>query len=310
MKVHTLFFLSSLLFIFTVFAAEQSVITDAKVNLYNFLDFSGQQFYDKTGKLRDDIFNTWSQSQLKAWADIHGLEVPQTSKRDELLSFYRRHKYLLQQDIDEFVDYASKNAVPYLSKVPSEVEQQFRNAKDSFFELWDDSRLKAFLDAQGVTGYEKSTKDKLIALAKERKQKINQVWDSYDFEKWSVPKLQSWLKERGQVVSDEKDELVKQARNYLSRPFHEWSDTDLKEYLKTFGIRLDPNTPRDKALKLVRENQNLFKYGEFTDSPTKAQVKYNLKKLKAGVCSLASKMWSGTYSLYRKIFGYFYKQDL
>jgi Putative nuclear envelope organisation protein len=41
--------------------------------------------------LSDALFDSYSDSQLKKWADEKGLKVPQGSKRNEVLALVRRH---------------------------------------------------------------------------------------------------------------------------------------------------------------------------------------------------------------------------
>jgi len=50
-----------------------------------------------TQSVSDAIFDTWSDSQLKKWADERGIKVPQGSKRNELLALVRRQNALLSQ---------------------------------------------------------------------------------------------------------------------------------------------------------------------------------------------------------------------
>lgn len=307
MRVHTLVLILAACFALFACAAEQSVLQDAKAKLYTQIDFANKQFYDKSGKLRDDVFDTWSQSQLKAWADAHGLKVPQTSKKDEVTAYYRRHRYLLQQDIDEFLAQASKTANPYISKATNAASNAASHAKDAFFDLWTDSRLKSFLEGQGVQVPASSTKEKLVELAKENKKKLDDAYDSFDFDKWSISSLQKWLEERGEKVGKDKDQLVSQAKKYLSKPLDQWSDADLKSYLNKFGVKTEAKDAREKVLSLAKSNQNLFKYGEFTDSRLKAQSFYYLKVIKYHIVEHLTNARDHLYehlgNLYDKIFG-------
>ena len=42
--------------------------------------------------LSDAVFDAWSDSQIKEWADKNGIKVPQGSKRNELLALARKHR--------------------------------------------------------------------------------------------------------------------------------------------------------------------------------------------------------------------------
>lgn len=45
-----------------------------------------------TQALTDELINSWSESQLKKWADENGVPVPQGSKKNELAALVRKHR--------------------------------------------------------------------------------------------------------------------------------------------------------------------------------------------------------------------------
>lgn len=45
-------------------------------------------------RVSDDMFNAWSETELKNLLDKHGIRVPQGSKRNELIALARRHRHL------------------------------------------------------------------------------------------------------------------------------------------------------------------------------------------------------------------------
>jgi len=51
-----------------------------------------------TSGLSDALLNSWSDSQIKEWADKNGIKVPQGSKRNELLALARKHRAKLTGD--------------------------------------------------------------------------------------------------------------------------------------------------------------------------------------------------------------------
>jgi len=302
MKFSTLILFVSAGFALLVAAAEQSVLANAKAQLFEQIDLANQQLYDKAGKLRNDAFDSWSDSQLKIWADSHGLKVPQPTKKDEVKAFYHRHLYLLQQDIDEFLSEASRKASPYLGKV-GEAKAGAANIADSFFDLWPVERLSAFLEAHSVKLPTPPTKEKLVELAKQSKKTIVHAYDSFEFESWSAADLKKWLGERGFKLEDDKEELVKQAKKALSKPLDQWSDLDLKSYLSKLGVETEPDSTRAELLALSKSNYNLFKYGQFTENSYKAQALYYLAVTK-------HKTWAWTVSVgshVRHFFSHLYK---
>jgi len=51
-----------------------------------------------TQSISDALFDTYSDSQLKKWADEKGIKVPQGSKRNELLALVRRQNAQLNSE--------------------------------------------------------------------------------------------------------------------------------------------------------------------------------------------------------------------
>ena len=51
-----------------------------------------------TQGVADAVFDTWSDSELKRWADERGINVPQGSRRNEVVALLRRHNAILHQE--------------------------------------------------------------------------------------------------------------------------------------------------------------------------------------------------------------------
>jgi len=93
------------------------------------------------GSTKDWIFDSWTDSQLKAFADKHGIPVPQPRKRDSLL-----------QAIRENYESAAKKA-----------KQTTAYPGDWLYDSWSESDLKAWLDERGLPSPQPTSRDKLIA---------------------------------------------------------------------------------------------------------------------------------------------------
>ncbi|PKY08171.1 putative stress response protein [Aspergillus campestris IBT 28561] len=151
----------------------------------------------------------WSDSRLKAFLDARGVPVPQTNKRDELLSLVRLYKHKAatgwsawtfdtwdtenlkkylssinskvshRADItrDELVklaqdsyNKASKAGNTQLASVTSYMAQATDAAKASTFDTWSQSDLKKYLDSYGIPVYQGSTANQLRATARQNSQ--------------------------------------------------------------------------------------------------------------------------------------------
>lgn len=158
-------------------------------------------------QLFEEATNTWSDSRLKAYLDARGVPVPQSGKRDELLSQVRlnRHKastgwsawtfdtwtvenlnnylasygkkykkqanasrdQLLKQAQEAYAS-ASKSGGTSYASVTNYLAKQTDAAKASTFDTWSDSDLKSYLDSYGVPNYQGSTTNELRAMAKKQ----------------------------------------------------------------------------------------------------------------------------------------------
>ena len=159
----------------------------------------------------DDLFNsaidTWSDSRLKAYLDSRGVNVPQGSKKNELVKQVRLNKHkaatgwsawtfdtwtvdnlqkylsangkkvkksaqsnrneLVKSAQDNYAS-ASKSGGTSYASVTSYLAQQTAAAKDTTFDTWSDSDLKSYLDSYGVPNYQGSNTNELRAMAKKQ----------------------------------------------------------------------------------------------------------------------------------------------
>ncbi|KAM3071278.1 hypothetical protein ACMFMG_008869 [Clarireedia jacksonii] len=96
---------------------------------------------DAWSNVRDWIFDSWTDSQLKAFADKHDIPVPQPTARDTLLSKIRSSYDTIAKKAGETASYPG----------------------DWLYETWSESDLKEFLDTHGIPAPQPSSRDKLIA---------------------------------------------------------------------------------------------------------------------------------------------------
>ncbi|KAH9904085.1 hypothetical protein F4778DRAFT_80738 [Xylariomycetidae sp. FL2044] len=91
--------------------------------------------------VQDWIFDTWTESSLKAFADKHGIPVPQPRTRDTLLEKARSNYETIARKAGDTVSYPG----------------------DWLYETWSESDLKEWLDTHGFPAPQPSNRDKLIA---------------------------------------------------------------------------------------------------------------------------------------------------
>jgi hypothetical protein len=96
--------------------------------------------------LSDALLDSWSDSQIKEWADKNGIKVPQGSKRNELLALARKHRASL------YGDNVSGTAASAYGAATSKAGNQYNAAATGFAAYTD--WFKAQLGM--ATGYEAS----------------------------------------------------------------------------------------------------------------------------------------------------------
>ncbi|KAF7192269.1 Stress response protein ish1 [Pseudocercospora fuligena] len=101
------------------------------------------------------LYQSWSDSDLKAWLDERGVPVPQPSTRDKLVASLRRNSRLA----------ANRAAQEYASASKSAAAAQ-QSLSDQLLESWSDSQIKEWFDSNGIKVPQGSKRNELIALAR------------------------------------------------------------------------------------------------------------------------------------------------
>lgn len=147
-----------------------------------------------SANVTEAIFDSWSDSRIKEWADKNGIKVPQGSTRNELLALARKNKASLTGE-----DLSSSAAGAYgaaTSKVGEKaahatdaVKQTVEDAFNGAIGTWSDSRLKAFLDARGVPVPQSGKRDELVAEVRRNRHKAANSNSAWTFDTWSTENL-------------------------------------------------------------------------------------------------------------------------
>ncbi|EPS40282.1 hypothetical protein H072_5909 [Dactylellina haptotyla CBS 200.50] len=291
---------------------------------------------DIKNTVAQNIFNSWSDSELKSWCDKNGIAVPQNGKRDEVVAFARKNVASLTGDtfsasvtsafkaygsatgslgarVESATDAASASATSAANVVADysasatdaaynyavgardnlydSVTGTYHSAADKVLETWSESRLKAYLDARGVPVPQTSRKDELVALARLHKYKAVRGYNAWTFDTWTIENLKEWLKDQGQTVSDgaagSRDDLIAsaqaayasassaggeafatvtsalaQATTYVKdNTFETWSDSELKAYLDSYGVKTYQGSTKNELVARARRCRKIFESG-------------------------------------------------
>ena len=144
--------------------------------------------------LTDKLLDSWSDSQIKEWADKNGIKVPQGSKRNELIALARKHRSALSGDkiassISSGFGAASTKAGNEAARATDDVQLKSEDIFNKAVGSWSDSRLKAFLDARGVPVPQSGKKDELIKQVRLHRTKAASRYSAWTFDTWTVENL-------------------------------------------------------------------------------------------------------------------------
>lgn len=118
-------------------SSKDSLIDQVQANWYETEDNAQQAW----GSVRDWILDTWTESQLKSFADKHSIPVPQPRQRDSILQKARQSYEAAAKKIGETSQYPG----------------------NWLYEAWTESELKEWLDTHGFPAPQPASRDKLIA---------------------------------------------------------------------------------------------------------------------------------------------------
>lgn len=278
----------------------------ASLNIQSAASSASASAESAQASLSDALFDAWSDSKLKEFLDSHGVPVPQGSKKNELIALARKHRAQLVGNEASSVSAsgasafgaATSRAGNEYAKATDDASAAAEDLFNSAVDTWSESRLKAYLDARGVPVPQGSKKDELVKQVRLNSHKAQSGWSAWTFDTWTVDNLQKYLKARGKdtkkTAKASREELVKQAQdvyasasktggsefasvtNYLSQQtdaakdtsFDNWSESDIKKYLDSYGISNYQGTTLNELRAEARKQYNYFKYGTSTPSGT------------------------------------------
>ena len=148
----------------------------------------------------DTLFDSWSESQLKAFLDEHGVPAPQGSTRNKLIALARKHRATLFNSASSVSDAASSTISDTYEAATSRVGDEFarvtddaklagQDAFDSAVSVWSGSRLKAYLDARDIPVHQPTRRDELLAKVRANKYKAANDWNVWTFDTWDMDHL-------------------------------------------------------------------------------------------------------------------------
>jgi len=257
---------------------------------------------DTAQTLSDKLLESWSDSQIKQWADENGIKVPQGSKRNELIAIARKHRAQLTASASSAFGAATTAAGNQYAKATDDVQLKGEAAFNAAIASWSDTRLKAYLDSRGVPVPQNGKRDELLAAVRLHKHKAATGWNAWTFDTWTLDNLKAYLSSSGNKAAEKassqagatREQLLSAAQDayasasktggtgyasvtsYLAKQtdaakdtaFDTWSESELKNYLDSYGVPVPQGSKKNELVAWARNQRNWFQYGTTTPQGT------------------------------------------
>ncbi|KAG6025430.1 hypothetical protein E4U41_001525 [Claviceps citrina] len=185
------------------------------------------------------LYQSWSDSDFKAWLDKYGIPVPQPTTRDKLIAAVRRNSRL-----------GYLKAKQQAASANTSAQAAYATLTDSVINAWSDSQLKDFCDKNNIPVPQGTKANELRALV--RKHRANIVGDNVQAKASSVV---------GAATSNAKNEYAKAtdgassaAEDAFNKAMSTWSESRLKAYLDARGIPVPHASDADALRAIVRKH--------------------------------------------------------
>ncbi|KAI3534630.1 hypothetical protein CABS01_02600 [Colletotrichum abscissum] len=273
-------------------ANKESLVAQVQSSWYETSDQAQNAYLS----VKDWILDSWTDSQLKAFADKHGIPVPQPRNRDSILQKARANYETIAQKAGETASYPG----------------------NWLYETWSESDFKEWLDTHGFPAPQVTNRDKLIASVRRNSrlaslkaqeqaasasasaQQAYATLTDMVIDAWSESQLKEFADKNGIPVpqgtkTNELRALVRKHRadflnsniagkansafgaatsnvnqaaakatdaasNAATEAFNEavgtWSESRLKGYLDSRGVPVPQGSKTDELRALVRKNQH------------------------------------------------------
>ncbi|KAG5925446.1 hypothetical protein E4U42_004285 [Claviceps africana] len=185
------------------------------------------------------LYQSWSDSDFKAWLDKYGIPVPQPSTRDKLIAAVRRNSRL-----------GFLKARQQAASASASAQAAFATLTDSVIDAWGHSQLKDFCDKNNIPVPQGTKENELRSLVRKQRAKI--MGDDLQAKASSA---------FGAATSNAQNEFAKAtdsaslaAEEAFNRAISTWSESRLKAYLDARGIPVPQGSTADSLRVTVRKH--------------------------------------------------------
>ena len=193
-------------------------------------------------------YSNWSAKDLKAWLNVHSIDIPDRASTDDLKSL---------------VESNWNSAAVWTQDQYNSAQKTFNNVKQDSFDSWDESRLREFLLEQGIVA-PKGPREHLVLLAKSKYRAYTNAASSLTNKaSQTATSAASDASAEATKASASITSFIAQSTNDISRTLDDtkdyiystWDDNQLRTYLEEKGvIKTGTQKKRDEYLALMKDN--------------------------------------------------------
>jgi hypothetical protein len=198
------------------------------------------------------LYETWSESELKEFCDVHGIPVPQPTTRDKLIATVRRNSRVASIRAQEAAASASKSA-----------QAATQTLSDQLLDAWSDSQIKEWCDNHGIKVPQGSKRNELVAIARKHRQELyNSASSAAAKASKSAASLGRSAEsafgaattKAGNEYAKATDDAQLKAEDLFNKAVETWSESRLKAYLDARGVPAPQSGKKDELVAAVRKN--------------------------------------------------------
>jgi len=230
-----------------------SLLTTARQNY----DSVAKQLGEYASYPGDWLYTSWSESDLKQYLDERGVPVPQPSTRDKLIAHVRRNARLASLNTSSAAKAASASFSSASSVASASASSAQASLSDALFDAWSESKLKEYLDSNGVPVPQGSKKNELIALARKKRASLEASGSSVSSKAAASGSSVSGsaasafgaaTTKAGNQYAKATDDASLMAEDAFNTASNTWSESRLKAYLDSRGVPVPQGSKRDELL--------------------------------------------------------------
>lgn len=185
------------------------------------------------------LYETWSESDLKEWLDVHGYPAPQPTTRDKLIASVRRNSRL-----------ASLRAQEQKEAAKTKAQKAYATLTDKLIDAWSEAQLKEFCDKNSIPVPQGTKLNQLRALVRKNRAEI--MGDTVASTAASA--YGAATSNVGENVAWATDAASKAAQDAFDSAINTWSESRLKGYLDARGVPVPHGSKADELRALVRKH--------------------------------------------------------